>query len=249
MIVIPHLAMWQWGLVASSALLIGMSKTGITGIGIFAIAAFTIILPARESVGAILPLLILGDLLAVTLYRRHAVWRHVLRLFPWAALGVVLGYFAVRVVDARQVSVLIGSILIALVGLQWWRNRRRTDADNVPQHPALVVGVGILAGWTTMVANAAGPIMVLYLLAMRLPKIEFVGTTAWFFMLINLFKVPWSANLGLINPQSLGLDLMLAPAVVLGAWIGRVALPYINQRLFENMALLFTLLAAIRLLF
>jgi uncharacterized protein len=229
--------------------LIGMSKTGITGIGIFAIAAFAVIMPARESVGAILPLLLLGDVLAVTIYRRHAAWHHVVRLFPWAALGVVLGYFAVRVVEARQVSVLIGTILIVLVVLQWWRNRRRDHTEDVPSNPYFIVLVGVLAGFTTMVANAAGPIMVLYFLAMRLPKMEFVGTTAWFFLLMNVFKVPWSANLGLINFQSLGLDLALAPAVVLGAWGGRVALPHINQRLFENMALLFTLLAGIRLLF
>jgi uncharacterized membrane protein YfcA len=246
----PLLEPWQWALVTSAAFLIGMSKTGITGIGVVALALFALILPARESVGAILPLLILGDVMAVTIYRRNAVWPHVVRLFPWAAIGVILGYFAVSVINNRQVSVLIGITLIVIVILQWWRTRNNVvDAEDVPHHTWFIVLVGILAGFSTMVANAAGPIMTLYLLAMRLPKMEFVGTTAWFFMLINWFKVPFSANLGLINPGSLGLDLALAPAVILGAAAGRAALPYINQRLFENIALVFALLAGIKLLF
>ena len=246
----PQLEIWQWVLVTIVAFLIGLSKTGVTGIGVVALAMFALVLPARESTGAILPLLILGDIMAVTIYRRNAVWSHVLRVFPWAAVGVIAGYFAVAVIDNRQVSILIGATLIMIVMLQWWRSRNRIqDPEDVPHNPYFIVAVGIIAGFSTMVANAAGPIMVLYLLAMRLPKLEFVGTTAWFFMLINLFKVPFSAGLGLINPSSLGLDLALAPAVIVGALGGRWVLPHINQRLFENIALSLTFVAAIKLLF
>ena len=197
----PQLEIWQWVLVGIVAFLIGLSKTGVTGIGVVALAMFALMLPARESAGAILPLLILGDIMAVTIYRRNAVWSHVLRRLSVGGVGRDRGYFAVAVIDNRQVSVLIGATLIMIVVLQWWRSRNRIRPRDVPHNPYFIVAVGIIAGFSTMVANAAGPIMVLYLLAMRLPKLEFVGTTAWFFMLINLFKVPFSADLGLINPR------------------------------------------------
>src|SRR5688500_11189295 len=118
-----QLALWQWALLLLGAFLIGVSKTGITGLGIFAVAVFALSLPARESVGAVLPVLIVADVVAVTAYRRHAVWSHLLRLFPWAVTGIVLGYLAMGRIDDRQVAILVGAILLALVGLQWWRTR------------------------------------------------------------------------------------------------------------------------------
>jgi uncharacterized membrane protein YfcA len=246
-----YLDAWQWALLALAAFLAGLSKTGISGIGTFAVAIFAIVLPARESVGAVLPILICADVVAVIAYRRHAVWPHLLRLFPWAALGIILGYTALGRIDGGQVGPLVGSILLVVVALQWWRQRRATRQGGeleVPRSLVFVAVTGILAGFTTMVANAAGPIMVVYLLAMRLPKMEFIGTGAWYFLLLNLFKVPFSTQLGLINPLSLLLDLRLAPVAIAGALSGRALIPHINQRLFETLAVVFTVVAAIRLL-
>ncbi len=247
-----HLEAWQWTVLILATFLIGLSKTGITGIGTFAVAIFALVLPARESVGAVLPILICGDIIAVTAYRRHAVWSHLWRLFPWAAMGIILGYAALGRIDAAGVSRLVGAILLVVVTLQWWRQRRtsrrgRDPAEDVPRGLWFVVVVGMLAGFTTMVANAAGPIMVVYLLAMRLPKMEFIGTGAWYFLLLNLFKVPFSAGLGLINSASLLLDLKLAAVAVVGALSGRALIPFIDQALFETLAMLFTLAAALRL--
>jgi uncharacterized membrane protein YfcA len=248
-----QLALWQWALLLLGAFLIGVSKTGITGLGIFAVALFALSLPARESVGAVLPVLIVADVVAVTAYRRHAVWSHLLRLFPWAVTGIVVGYLALGRIDDRQVALLVGAILLALVGLQWWRTRRLRSgaelADELPHSLWFTAITGILAGFTTMVANAAGPIMVLYLLAMRLPKLAFIGTAAWYFMLLNLVKVPFSVGLGLITPATLLLDLRLAPSAILGALSGRVLIRHINQRLFEDLALILTLIGALQLLF
>ena len=146
-------------------------------------------------------------------------------------------------------------ILIVLVVLQWWRTRptqagAATGAPEaeVPTGLPFVAMVGILAGFTTMVANAAGPIMILYLLAMRLPKMEFIGTGAWYFLLLNLFKVPFSFQLGLLSLPSLALDLRLFPLAIIGALGGRLLIPYINQQRFEALALIFTVFAAVKLL-
>lgn len=244
------LTLWQWALLVLGGFLIGISKTGITGLGTFAVAIFSLSLPTRDAVGAVLPVLITADIVAVTVYRRHAVWSHLLRLFPWAAVGVLIGYVALGRINDRQVTILVGGILLSLVVLQWWRRQSGPSsvAGDPPYNCWFSAGVGVLAGFTTMVANAAGPIMVLYLLAMRLPKLAFVGTTAWYFMLLNLFKVPFSLGLGLITPASLALDVRLAPAAILGALSGRVLIRHIDQTLFENLALGFTFLAALKLL-
>jgi uncharacterized membrane protein YfcA len=249
-----HLDAWQWATLVLATFLVGLSKTGISGIGTFAVAIFALVLPARESVGAVLPILICGDIVAVTAYRRHAVWAHLWGLFPCAVAGVILGYAALGRINAEGVAKLVGGILLVVVVLQWWRQRgtgwQSGDVEpHVPHRLWFVVAVGMLAGFTTMVANAAGPIMIVYLLAMRLPKMEFIGTGAWYFLLMNLFKVPFSSQLGLINPASLLLDLKLAPVAVVGALVGRALIPYIDQALFETLALVFTFLAALRLVF
>jgi uncharacterized membrane protein YfcA len=142
---------------------------------------------------------------------------------------------------------LIGVILIGLVLFQYIRSRRlaKPDDEAQPSRPWLAPLTGITAGFTTMVANASGPVMVLYLLSMRLPKIVFVGTAAWYFFALNVFKVPFSASLGLINPSSLGAALWLGPFAVIGALIGRPIVERLNQRLFELAALALTFVAAI----
>lgn len=242
-----HLEVWQWALGALGAFLVGLSKTGIPGLGILNVAIFALVFPARESVGLVLVILICGDLVAVASYRRDASWPHLFRLFPWAAAGVVLGYIALGRVNDLQMRRMIGLILIALVVFQYVRSRHPRKPDDVP--PAWLAPLtGITAGFTTMVANAAGPVMVLYLLAMRLPKILFVGTAAWYFLVINLFKVPFSVSLGLINVGSLGISLLFAPFAVAGALAGRPIVERLNQRWFELSALVLTFAAALWML-
>lgn len=245
-----HLELWQWALGALGAFLIGLSKTGIPGLGILSVTLFALVFPPRESTGLVLVILICADVVAVTTYRRDASWPHLLRLFPWAAAGVVLGFLALGRVDDTQMRHLIGVIVIALVVFQYARSRKPApaDADVKPSQRWVAPVAGITAGFTTMVANAAGPIMVLYLLAMRLPKIVFVGTAAWYFFTLNLFKTPFSASLGLINLSSLGVDLFLAPFAVVGALVGRPLLERINQKVFELIALALTFVAALAML-
>ena len=243
---------WQWALVCLAAFLFGVSKTGIAGINVLAIAIFASVLPARESVGAVLISLLAGDVVAVTSYRHDATWRHLWRLFPWAGLGVVIGAFAIgRIADAG-VRRMIGGILLVLIVLYLARQRsaQNGEAEVAPftRYPWLTGMTGVLAGFTTMVANASGPIMVLYLLALRLPKVTFIGTSAWFFLFLNLFKLPFSVGLGLVNPNSLAVSLRLVPFTVAGALVGRPLLRHINQRRFERLALALTFVASVRLL-
>jgi uncharacterized membrane protein YfcA len=239
---------WQWAVVGLAAFMAGMAKTGIAGLGILAVALFATVLPARESVGILLVVLVAADIVAVAVYRREASWPHLLRLFPWAGVGVLLGAAAFGRMDDGMVRGVIGAILMALVLLHLWRRYARPAAEEWTPRRWVVALTGLTAGFTTMVANAAGPLMVIYLLAMRLPKLTFVGTAAWFFLVLNLSKLPFSAALGLLHPAALGVSLRLLPFAVAGALSGRWLIAYLDQRLFEALALLLTFVAALRLL-
>jgi hypothetical protein len=164
-------------------------------------------------------------------------------------VGVVAGYFALGRLDDALVRRLIGGILLAMVGLHCWRQRQTDELSaQLPHTWWFAALTGILAGFTTMVANAAGPVMGLYLLAIGLPKLAFIGTGAWFFMLVNAAKVPFSLALRLITPQSLLMDALLVLPMVPGALLGPVLLRRLNQRAFEWMVLALTVVAALRLL-
>jgi uncharacterized membrane protein YfcA len=246
---------WQWVAVFSAALLVGVSKTGITGMGILFVAIFASVLPGtKQASGIVLPLLIAGDAIAVIAYRRHMRWMYFRKLFPWAALGVFCGWLAMGRIDDTQARVLTGAIVVALTVTHVWRRWRasRRAAAGVIEEPALPFWfapmIGVLAGFTTLIANAAGPLAVIYFLTMRLPKMEFVGTSAIFFMILNWFKVPFMVSLGLINFDSLKFNAMLIPAVLAGAALGWWILGKINQKVFENIALALGALAGLNLL-
>jgi uncharacterized protein len=231
-----------------AAVSVGFAKTAIGGFGSIAVAIFAAVLPARESTGALLPLLLVGDVMAVAAYRAHAEWRILLRLFPSVLVGVAVGTLFVWQVDDTVMRRTIGVLLVALVALHVWTRRRRAEPERVHAGRALTATYGTMAGFTTMVANAGGPVMSLYLLSAGLSMLGFLGTATMFFFLVNLAKVPFSVGLGLISWSSLQLDLLLVPAVLLGGWLGRHAIKRIDEALFERLVLLFTVVSALNLL-
>jgi uncharacterized protein len=250
------LGLTTWLLFVVAALLVGLAKTSIGGLATFSVVIFATQLPARESTGALLPLLMIGDVIAVVAYRRHANWRLLARLFPWVAGGVVLGAVFVAQVDDRVMRRSIGLVLLALVAVQLlsrldrvsgWRTAPDTTQRAAAQRVA-TASVGVCAGFVTMVANAAGPVTTIYFLMAGLPMLEFLGTGAWFFLVVNAFKLPFSIGLGLIDAPSLGTDAVLAPLVLLGGFIGYIAIRRINQQQFEWLALVLAAVSAVPLL-
>lgn len=236
-----------WVIAILAALLVGVAKAGIGGLGMLAVVLFAQIMPAKQATGIVLPLLCIGDIVAVAIYRQHAKWTHLWRLFPWTAAGVVAGYFALDRISERQARMLIGGIVLALVAMHLVR--RRLTGHAADHGTWFAPTIGVLAGFTTLVANAAGPLMAVYLLAMRLPKMDYVGTGAVFFLLLNFFKVPFMMHLGLVNLPSFSLNLMLLPVVLAGTWLGWRILARLNQSWFEHLALGLSALAALELMF
>ena len=240
----------QWTCAVVGAIFVGISKTAIGGLGALAVALFAYVFPSsKQASGLLLPLLVFADFVAVFSYRRHTQWGFVIRLFPWTALGVLAGYFALGRTSDHHVKLMIGSIILALALLAFWRRYgARRSAEPQPVNPLVGPGVGMLAGFVTLIANAAGPLMAIYLVAMRLPKMQYVGTAAVFFMAVNLFKLPFMAALGLVTVQSFTLNLMLLPAVLAGAAAGRWLLHRIDQDLFERLVLGLSAVAGVLLL-
>jgi len=240
---------WQWALMALAAMMAGFSKTGIPGMGILFVAIFANLMPARQASGLVLPLLIFADVFAYFVYRKNLEWRLVGRLLPWSLAGIVLGWYVLGRADDRQTARMVGAVIAVMLAGHLWR-KWRTSEEAVVHAPAWFGPfAGLLAGFATMVANAAGSVMAIYLLAMRLPKLEFLGTSAAFFLLINWIKVPFSAQLGLLTMPSLTLNLYLLPAVAAGALAGPWVVKRVNQKVFESAALVLAGAAVVKLLF
>lgn len=247
------------GLLGLGAVLVGFAKTAIGGVSGLSVAIFAAVLPARESTGALLPLLLVGDVFAVRAYRRHADWAALRRLFPSVAVGVLIGVVFTALADDTAMRRTIGGLLLAITAVHLVRRRGGGNGGQggsgsnggngrSSPHRAAAPVFGWLAGFTTMVANAGGAVMSLYLLSSGFAKLGFLGTGAWFFLLVNLFKLPFSAALGLITPESLALDAALAGAVVVGALVGRRVVHRLDGAAFERLVLLFTVVSALNLL-
>jgi uncharacterized membrane protein YfcA len=245
--VIPALSPLQWGLGLCSALCIGLAKSGFGGFGLLIVSLMAMILPAKESTGAVLPLLIAADLMAVRGFRSHADWREIRALLPATIPGLIAGWWLLDVIPVRIFGHFLGWMILAMMGLVIWQRLDRRVLAAVMSHPALASFSGFLAGLSTMMANAGGPAMTFHLLARRFDKMAFVGTCAWFFFLTNLIKVPFSLSLGLISPSSLLLDLWLVPAVGVGFLLGKALLGKIPQGPFDLMLLAMSLAAALKL--
>ncbi|MFM7100240.1 MAG: sulfite exporter TauE/SafE family protein [Verrucomicrobiota bacterium] len=241
-----HLGQWLVALVAAAG--IGVSKSGLPGISLLHVVLFAQLFPGVQSTGVVLPMLIAGDIGAVLLFRRHARWAHVARTLPPAVVGVVVGWWLMPRLSADHFRPIIGGIVLGLAGLQLLRDWRPDLWERAPHTLAFGWTVGFVAGVTTMVANAAGPVMALYLLAVALPKDAFVGTSAWFFLLINGIKVPFSAQLGLISGSTLAFNAVLVPVIVGGLFLGRSVVVRLPQKWFDTLILAFAGVAAVRLL-
>ncbi|MFH1731847.1 MAG: sulfite exporter TauE/SafE family protein [Planctomycetota bacterium] len=244
----PDFTFVIWVLVVFYAITVGIAKTGVPGIGLLGVVALiTFSEDAKTAVGLMLPLLVAGDLFALAYYRRHAVWRHVLRLLPWAVAGILIGHQAIGLIDDHLLRRIIGGLTIALLAADLWRSSGKEKAE-VPTQWWFAAVIGVLAGFATMIANAAGPLIIVYFLAMRLEKEQFLGTGAWYFLILNCFKVPFFLHRKMITTGTLAADLVLLPAIAAGALAGVFLLKRIPQTRFVMIVRILTLLAAVKLL-
>ena len=273
---LPTLTAITWILLMVVASLCGIAKTALPGAATIAVALCAAVMPAKESTGVILLMLMTGDLLAVWSYRRDADFRMLRRLVPAVLTGVGAGALFLHLASNDSTRRLIGVILLLLVAITLTQrrstSRRAPDgasAAQAPSPPAPTLETreatttlatsttsgrlarlvyGSLAGFTTMVANAGGPVTSMYFLACRYPVKAFLGTTAWFFFLVNLVKLPFSISAGLVNTTTMSLTAICAPVVIVSALAGRRLAERMDQRVFEPVIVALTIISALPLL-
>jgi uncharacterized membrane protein YfcA len=226
------------------ALCIGLSKTGVHGAGMIAVPLLAVIFGGKLSSGIMLPMLCLADIMGVWYYHRHASWPHLKKLLGWSAIGVVLGTAVGGQIDDHAFKIVMASIILVSVVIMIWMERGHKE--DVPDYLWFAALCGIAAGFTSMVGNLAGSFAAIYLLSMRLPKNAYIGTSAWFFMALNWFKVPFQVwGWKTITWDTLFLDLTTLPVIALGAWLGIIIVKKLSEGAYRWFIIGMTLVAAV----
>lgn len=238
----------QWTWLIFAAVVVGISKMGLGGLVTVVIPLLAVVFGGKESAGMLLPIILVGDVLAILYFRRSADWKAIQQLMPWALCGLAVGTYVGWRVDGSTFTRIIGvTILLCAITLVIMEAQGRRDQLDVPQNLPFIILTGVLGGFTTMIGNAAGPIMTVYLLTLGMRKDEFVGTYAWFFFIINALKLPLQMFIWRSIPVSqLSLAFILAPAVIIGAVVGASILKRLPEKPFRYTIIALTFVAAVR---
>lgn len=243
-----NLSITQWLVIAFTVFLLGLAKSGIKGIGIIIVVSLAFVFGEKASTGILLPLLISADILAVIYYNRHAKWSFIKKLLPWMIVGVLVGVWIGHEISETLFKRLMAIIILISVLLMFYTEKRKSQV--IPNNQLVATTAGFLAGFTTMIGNLAGPIANIYFLAMRLPKNEFIGTAAWLFFLINLFKLPFHIFVWeTVTLKTLALNSILVPALALGFFIGVLIVKKISNHNYRRFILIVTALGGLIMLF
>lgn len=238
----------QWILLVLCSLLVGMSKVGVPGVSMLVVPTLAIIFGGKASTGVLLPMLMMADIFGVSYYHRHAEWKYLWKLLPWAAIGIGIALWVGEVVNDVWFKNIIAILVFICIALMLWKDRQK-GKNMFPDTWWFAASMGVLGGFATMIGNVAGPIFAIYLLAMHLPKNSFIGTGAWFFLILNFSKFPlhifvWNT----INWQTLTLDLLLLPGIGIGAFLGVKLVKRLSENLYRTAVIIVTALSAFLLL-
>ena len=230
------------------ALLLGMSKAGLSGFGLAAVPVMAMIFGAKESTGVILPMLIAADIMAVTYYHRSAVWKHILKILPWVAVGITIALITGKMINDNQFRLVLLSVVWIMLILMILNDLRKKKESDVPHHPMFGFSMGLAGGFATMIGNSAGPIFNLYFLSMKLPKREFIGTSAWLYLIMNTGKMP----LQILVWKNISFDYMILgiisiPVIALGIFIGIRVVKLFSESFYRYFVIATTLITSVLL--
>lgn len=240
---------WSWAVLFLMALFVGMSKTGVQGLTLLIVPLLAMAFGAKPSTGLMLPVLCFADVIGVSYYRRQAEWRYILRLLPMAIAGFFVALWVDNMIPATEFKHLMGACLALVLGVMLWGQWKGKENMLMDKwwYSSLF---GLLGGFTTMIGNAAGPVMAIYLLSIRMPKLAFVGTNAWFFLCVNFLKLPLQVFVWHnINFTTLALDACAIPFVIIGALIGIRIVKLLPEQAFRVFTTIVTIISVIAMLF
>jgi len=233
-----------------AALLVGFSKTGISGGGVLVVPLLASVFAGKTSLGVMLPMLIFGDVLATAYHGRRVHLPTLLKLLPWVAPGLAAGYFALDAIPSEWMAKTLGVLVLVMLALRMAQVRAGAKfAQRIPRQWWFSAVMGLLAGFATMIGNLAGTIMAVYLLSMGADKKRFMGTGTWYYLIVNLLKVPLYIRLGLFSAETFAVDVRAAPVILLGGAVGILVFRKIPQEWFNRVVLALAAAAAVRLLF
>ncbi|GAA3573152.1 sulfite exporter TauE/SafE family protein [Snuella lapsa] len=231
-----------------AAFILGASKSGIKGIGIIIILVLAFVFGEKASTGILLPMLVVADILAVVYYNRHARWHYIFKLLPWMVIGVLVGVWIGNDISELLFKRIMAVIIVLSVGIMFYNENKKST--NVPKSKLFSGTMGFLAGFATMIGNLAGPIANIYFLAVRFPKNEFIGTVAWLFFIVNVFKLPFHIFIWkTVNVETLVLNSVLIPSVVIGFFVGVSIVKLISNVNYRRFILIVTAIGGLIMLF
>ncbi len=243
-----NLSFLQWAAIGLAVFLLGLSKAGIKGIGIIIVVILAFVFGEKTSTGILLPMLICADILAVIYYNQHAQWKYIFKLLPMMIVGVLVGVWIGNDISEEIFKRLMAIIIISIVILMFISESRKSTS--VPKSKFFSWIMGFLAGFTTMIGNLAGPVSNIYFLATRLPKNEFIGTAAWLFFIVNVFKLPFHLFVWkTVSVETLVLNSVMVPMVICGFFVGVALVKLISNLNYRRFILIVTAIGGVILLF
>ncbi len=242
-----HLTLFSFTIAFLAAFLLGVGKAGVKGLGVLIVLLMAFVFGGKPSTGVLIPLMVVADIFAVIYYHRHTQWQYLKKLLPTMFIGVLIGVWIgndISEVVFKQVMAVF--ILVTVAVMIWTENKKKKD---IPNHWTFSSGMGLLSGITSMIGNLAGSFADIYFLAMRLPKNEFIGTAAWLFFIINVYKLPFHIFVWkTVNLETLGLNLLMIPGIIVGFYAGVTVLKRINNQLYRKLIFVATAIGAILIL-
>ncbi|MFI3322518.1 MAG: sulfite exporter TauE/SafE family protein [Rikenellaceae bacterium] len=238
-----------WWVMMICAVLIGFTKTSFAAVGTIVVPIMALVFGAKPSTGLLLPILCIADIGAIVYYRKSCSWVHLRKLLGWAVLGLLVAIGIDYFVPSTMFKYLMSfSILISVIVLAV--NEAKKHESQLAQKNWVLALYGVVGGFATMIGNAAGPIMSVYLLSVRMPKLAFVGTSAWFFMAINYIKLPlqiWAWDN--IHLDSVLIGLSMIPFIFIGSVLGVYVVKIVPEHIYRKLVIWITLVSALVLLF
>ena len=243
-----QLSWLNWSLAFLAALILGMGKAGIKGLGVLIVTIMAILFGGKASTGILIPLMVVADILAVFYYNRHTQWKFLLKILPTMVLGVLVGVWFGNDISEKLFRQIMAVFIILTVIMMVWMDQKKNKT--VPTHWLFASSMGLLSGITSMIGNLAGSFANIYFLAIRLPKNQFIGTAAWLFLIINVFKLPFHIFVWkTVTPESLLLNLFLIPGILIGFFTGVTLVKLLNNEVYRKFIIIVTAAGALLILF
>lgn len=236
----------EWVYLAVAGLLIGMMRAGFGGgIGVVAAPMLALTMPAKSTLGVVLPLTLAADLISVKYYWGHWVTPLVRALAPGCIAGIGVGWFLLDLIPEDVFRRLLGGTAIVFALIQPVRERLVALVKE-PGHLAGAT-IGVATGVVSTLLHSGGVVLMLFLIPQGLTGRRFVGTAFLVGVIINIFKLIPYLNLGILSGTTLRTAYEMLPFLIIGALLGIL----LNHRLsvvwFNWVVLVLVLVVGLRL--